>query len=246
MYTAPYTDGDRTPSVGRARSEQAYADLKTRLLRGEFLFGVRLAESRLAALLEVSRTPVREALSRLHAEGLVDRHPQGGYCPTAPDLPTVRELYEVRFALELEAIARPVRAGTPHDPEALAELRRDWEELDGPADGGGDDVDPDFVLLDEDFHVRLAAAAGNHELAELLARVNERIRLVRMQDFLSAGRVERTIEQHLAIVDALVGGDLDVARGRLVAHFDESFAVVEERAAAALARMLVAGRREVR
>ena len=243
MYTAPYTGGTR------ARSEQAYAALKTRLLRGEFLFGVRLAESRLAGLLEVSRTPVREALSRLHAEGLVDRHPQGGYCPTAPDLPTVRELYEVRFALELEAVSRPVRGGEPHDALALADLREDWSELDPPEvvlGEDGADVDPDFVLLDEDFHVRLADAAGNHALADLLGRVNERIRLVRMQDFLSAERVERTIEQHLGILDALEVGDLDLARARLVAHFDESVAVVEERAAAALARMLVAGRREVR
>ena len=241
MYTAPYTEGTRV------RSDQAYLALKARLLRGEFLFGVRLAESRLATLLEVSRTPVREALSRLHAEGLVDRHPQGGYCPAAPDLPTVRELYEVRFALEVEAIGRPVRSGTPHDPAALAELREDWEELDPPEVAEDDgEVDPDFVLLDEDFHVRLAAAAGNLALAELLARVNERIRLVRMQDFLSPSRVARTIEQHLGIVDALDDGQADLARARLVAHFDESFAVVEERAAAALARMLVAGRREVR
>lgn len=238
MYTAAY------PAGSRARSEQAYTGLKTRLLRGEFLFGVRLAEERLAALLDVSRTPVREALSRLHAEGLVERHPQGGYCPAAPDLETIQELYEVRFSLELTALARPARNGTEHDLEELAALREDWLALDEPDGDVG--VDPDFVLLDEDFHVRLAASAGNLALADLLGRVNERIRIVRMQDFLSAERMRRTIDQHVAVLDAIVEGDLETARGRLVAHFDESQAVVEERAAAALNRMLSARLREQR
>lgn len=239
MYTAAY------PAVPRARSEQAYTGLKTRLLRGEFLFGVRLAEERLAALLDVSRTPVREALSRLHAEGLVERHPQGGYCPAAPDLETIQELYEVRFSLELSALARPERTGGRHDLAELAALREDWLALDEPlGDADGDPgVDPDFVLLDEDFHVRLAAAAGNLALADLLGRVNERIRIVRMQDFLSPERMRRTIAQHVAVLDAVLAGDLLAARARLVAHFDESQAVVEERAAAALHRML-SSRRE--
>jgi DNA-binding GntR family transcriptional regulator len=94
------------------------------------------------------------------------------------------------------------------------------------------------VLLDEDFHERLAASAGNRELAEHLHKVNERIRIVRMQDFLTAERVGLTIRQHTAILDAVLDGDLATAEERLVGHFDESLAVVEERAALAIARML--------
>jgi len=238
VYTTPYTDGPR------ARSDQAYAELKSRLLRGDFLFGVRLAEERLAATLEVSRTPVRESLSRLHAEGLVTRHPQGGYCPTAPDLDTVRELYEVRYALEFDALDRPARLGRSHDVDELAALRDDWVALDRPGDA--DLVGPDFVLLDEDFHVRLAGSAGNLALTDLLARTNERIRTVRMRDFLTPERVRLTIEQHLSVIDALLDGDAVAARQRLGAHFAESYDVVEQRAATALARMLSAGQREQR
>lgn len=238
VYTTQYTDGPR------ARGDKAYAELKTRLLRGDFLFGVRLAEERLASSLDVSRTPVREALSRLHAEGLVTRHPQGGYCPTAPDLETVRELYEVRFALEFDALDRPLRNGRTHDLEELAALRDDWLALDQPTDG--EDVGPDFVLLDEDFHVRLAAASGNQALTDLLSRTNERIRTVRMRDFLSPERVRLTIEQHLAVIDALLASDPVEARTRLGDHFAESYDVVEERAASALARMLSAAQREQR
>ena len=233
MYTERCTDS--TP----VRGELAYTSLKGRLLRGDFLFGVRLAESRLATELDVSRTPVREALGRLHAEGLVDRHPQGGYCPSAPDLHEIRELYEVRAALELDAISRPLRTGVPHDRDALLGLAEDWAALDAD-----DRVEPspEVVLLDEDFHIGLAAASGNRSLADLLARVNERIRIVRMQDFLSPERVASTIAQHRSVLDALLADEPGVAKVRLVAHFEESLAVVEQRSAAALARMLVAGR----
>lgn len=228
MYTTPYTGSG-------SRTEHAYRVLKRRLLAGEMGLGLRLAEERLAADLEISRTPVREALSRLHAEGLVDRHPQGGFSPTAPDLHLARQLYEVRFALEIEALARATRPDGGHDLDEVRALRDEWATFDAPT--SNDDVNPDFALLDEEFHVRLAGSSGNRALAEMLGRVNERIRPVRMHDFVTAERIERTIEQHLGVLDAVVAGDVEDARQQLDRHFAESYEVVEERAAAALARM---------
>lgn len=221
------------------RRELAYQSLKHRLLGGEFAPGRRLGEERLAAELGVSRTPIREALSRLHSEGLVERLSDGGYGPSLVDLHLVRELYEIRFALERCAIRRPNDGGPTHDLEAIEALRSDWIELEVPASES--EVDTDFVLLDEDFHERVAGAAGNRVLVEQLHKVNERIRIVRMQDFLTLDRIAQTIEQHLAILDPLVDGDLAEAEVRLTGHFGESLAIVEERAALALARML--GRR---
>ena len=93
----------------------AYADLKNRLLLGEFPLNVRLGEERLAALVGVSRTPIREALSRLEVEGLVVRAPDGGFLPVVPDVTGMRQLYEVRVGLELQALRRPLRLGTTHD-----------------------------------------------------------------------------------------------------------------------------------
>src|SRR5215510_8206961 len=102
------------PTRGQA-GEHAYDELKRRLLLGEFPLRIRLGEERLAALLQVSRTPVRQALARLHAERLVERLADGGYAPAAPNLIEIRQLYEVRRALELSALTRPVEFGTRHD-----------------------------------------------------------------------------------------------------------------------------------
>lgn len=231
-FTCVYTASD----TGSSRREVAYQTLKHRLLVGDFAPGRRLGEERLAGELGVSRTPVREALSRLHSEGLVERLDDGGYGPVLIELHLIRELYEIRFALERCAIERPLQGGPPHDPDALLALRSDWADLEVPA--LDEHVDAAFVLLDEDFHERVAAAAGNLALVAQLRKVNERIRVVRMQDFLTATRVAQTIEQHLAVLDPLLAGDLPEAEARLVGHFEESLAVVEERAAFTIARML--------
>jgi DNA-binding GntR family transcriptional regulator len=220
VYTAGHTATDRR--------QLAYDALKARLVQGDFAAGERLREERLAGEHGVSRTPIREALARLVSDGLVARA-SDGYVPVVPDLPTIRELYDVRFALERWAIRRP-----GHDLDAVGELRDEWVELaaDEPT------ADAAFVLRDEDFHVRLASSAGNRTLADHLQAVNERIRVVRMHDFLTPERITRTIGQHVRVLDAVQMADLEAAEVRLVENFSESLAVVEERAALAIARMV--------
>lgn len=227
-----YTDSD----PGISRRDLAYHSLRQQLLNGDFAPGSRLGEERLAAEIGVSRTPIREALSRLHSEGLVERLPDGGFGPTLINLHLISELYEIRFALERFALRRTVGDEPAHDEDAVRTLHADWADMDTPT--SDDEVDGDFVLLDEDFHERLAAAAGNQSLVDQLHKVNERIRIVRMQDFLTAERVELTIGQHLAVLDALLADDVPLAEERLIGHFAESLSVVEERAALVIARML--------
>jgi DNA-binding GntR family transcriptional regulator len=216
-----------------SQRERVFAELKHRLLGGEFPLGARLVEERLGAILETSRTPVREALVRLHTEGLVVRHSDGGFVPMVPDVATMRTLYEVRVGLEMQALRRPASFGTTHDQEQLVALREEWEVIGAEVPVAA----PDFVLLDEAFHVGLAEAAGNGVLVEFLGAVNDRIRIVRMQDFLTADRVSETVEQHLAIVDAVLEGEIELAVALFDAHLTESLLVVEERTLRAIARM---------
>jgi DNA-binding GntR family transcriptional regulator len=231
VYTRSY------PEIG-LRADRAYTALKHRLLVGEFPLNTRLAEERLAAMLEVSRTPVREALHRLHSEGLVQRIPDGGYGPVAPDVSVMRDLYEVRRGLEVLALQRPARMGIRHDVVALEQLHGEWIAL---AEDTSIEAAPEFVLLDESFHVSLAAAAGNPPLVDVLRQVNDRIRLVRMQDFLTAERITETIDDHVAIVEAVLAGRLGDAEDRFSEHLEHSIAVVEERVSRAIARMISGG-----
>ncbi|CAJ65028.1 MULTISPECIES: GntR family transcriptional regulator [Frankia] len=224
----------RSTAAGNLR-DQAYVALRRRLMSGEFSFRDRLAEERLAALLGVSRTPIREALTRLAGDGLVEKRQDGGYYPAEPDLGALRDLYEIRVTLELRGLQRAVESGTAHDPAVLEPLRDTWRALrdDQPA------PDPAFVVLDEEFHITLSRASGNAELAHMLDAINARIRPVRMHDFVTADRVELTISQHLGIVERVLAGDLEGSVAALRQHVGESMDVVEKRAARAITQMVL-------
>lgn len=224
----------RSTTAGNLR-DHAYVALRQRLMSGEFSFRDRLAEERLAALLGVSRTPVREALTRLASDGLVEKRPDGGYYPAEPDLGGLRDLYEIRVTLELRGLQRAVESGTAHDPALLEPLRDSWRALLAAPPA----PDPDFVTLDEGFHLTLSQASGNLELANMLAAINARIRPVRMHDFVTADRVHLTITQHLGIVEKVLSGDLDASVLALRQHVGESMDVVEKRAARAITQMVL-------
>jgi DNA-binding GntR family transcriptional regulator len=222
-------------TVSLSSSDAAYREIKSWILAGAIALGTRLGEERIAERLSVSRTPVREALLRLFAERFLERHPEGGFRIKHPTARSTRELYGVRRALESYAIRDAIDNVQQHDErKRLEELRAEWNAIDAP------ETDPDFVLLDEDFHCRLAEAGGNTELVEALRRVGERIRPVRTHDFVMPGRIDATIAQHLRILDAVLAGD-DDAPERLERHILESQRIVEAAVGIALERMLAAG-----
>ena len=102
-------------------------------------------------------------------------------------------------------------------------------------------ADPNFVLLDESFHVALAAAAANDVAVDFLRQINERIRLVRMHDFLLRPRIEATIAEHLNLAELVLSGDIVAAEAAFSQHLGDSMAVVEERVRGAIVRMLTGG-----
>lgn len=210
--------------------DRVYLDLGKKLMVGEIDHRTRLVESQLCATLNVSRTPLREALVRLHADGMLERRADG-YYPVALDIPGVRDLYELRITIELRGITRILETEElRYDKDRLAALRAEWLGLKAsppPPDG-------DMVLRDESFHVELCAASGNKAMVATLDNINRRIRLIRMYDFVTEERVIATIDEHLQIVDLLLDDQLDAGRTALHEHVGASFEVVELRALRAL------------
>lgn len=221
----------------RQRSNTVYAELRRALMLGEYPLIERLGEVKLAEQFRASRTPVREALMRLESEGLVHRRPEGGFYPSSPNLADIRDLYELRRIIELGSLGRTAELGVRPDGAALSALRDEWTAMLTTAP----EPEPDFVLLDEDFHIGLAAASGNDAVARHLQLVNERIRVVRMQDFLDVERIASTINQHLAILDALLADDSQLAVQVLASHLDEARQQATIRATAAVERMMTVG-----
>lgn len=225
----------RTGANGMSQAERVYASLRERLLRGDLPLGRRLVEQQLAAEFNTSRTPVREALRRLEGDGHIARDPGGGMLPSAPSVKSMRELYEVRVAIE-ELVAR--RAATAGDRGRIEAIEQDWRALDAAWHGTRSvPRGPDFVHADERFHRALASASGNDVAESMLADLNDRIRILRVHDFTTDDRIGATITEHLEILGCVLSRDADAAAAFMRAHVQRSALVVRERVGSALARM---------
>lgn len=225
MDTTLHASPDPAPS--RSRAEAVYLALRNELLLGK-LGHSRLVEETLAERYSTSRTPVREALRRLEGDGHVERHPSMGLIPSLPRVDEMRELYDVRIALE-ELVARRLTTSPPE--EALGVLLARWQEMSVPQDL------PSFVHTDESFHVGLAEASRHTVATDLLRDINDRIRVLRIHDFTAIERIKTTIHEHVQILSALLEGDPAKAVPLLRGNIEHSAAVVEQRVGEALARM---------
>ncbi|NEW27701.1 GntR family transcriptional regulator [Nocardia cyriacigeorgica] len=213
-----------------------YETLRAELMNGDIKFGERLTEPKVSARFGISRTPVREALTVLCSDGLLQRE-EYGFSPVRPSIPLVRDLYELRITLELGGLQRAMQnPDVTHDKALLTAERKAWLDLqtDPP------EQEPGFVVRDEEFHVTLLTASGNTEMVRALRSVNSRIRHVRMYDFMVNNRIETTISEHLAILDAVLADDLSLAYRLLHTHIGESLDVVLDRVTRAIAAMSLA------
>lgn len=227
------TGGDEPPAGGRVPlAERVYVALRDDLAVGSISPAERLRAERLARRYGVSRTPVREALARLQADGLVQRHPDGIYL-YRPSPAELDELYELRIVLEARGFQRieatdsvhPHRQAGHDFPVVRAELER-WRAFrDTPPDPG-----PDLVAADERFHTELLRAAGNLALADALTAVYLRVRPVRTMDAPTPARVAAMTADHITIAEHLLAGEPEPARRALVAHIAASRAHLRARA----------------
>jgi DNA-binding GntR family transcriptional regulator len=222
--------------MNQSHADRVYLELRAKLLRGDLPAGQRLVEQQLAAEFETSRTPVREALRRLEGDGHLVRDPGGGIRPSAPNVRSMRELYDVRIAIEELTVRRATTAG---DRGLLDSLQLEWRALDAERRSQRRPLPSpeEFVHSDEAFHMRLADASGNSVAVRMLSDLNDRIRILRIHDFTDDARVGSTIAEHLEIVDCVLSGDADAAASFMRAHVQRSALVVREKVGLALAKM---------
>lgn len=172
--------------------------------------GARVNEVELARKLGVSRTPLREALSRLAAEGFFSATMNKGYSVRALDAAQVLSLYEFRASIEAASLQLACERAADEAIEALqAFALRSRDEPDEDAQALR------LLSLDEEFHERLAALSGNAEFLRAIRATNERIRFVRWIDM--QNRRAGTQDEHLAILGHLRARDA-AAAGALMRH----------------------------
>lgn len=187
--------------------------IRNAIVTGELPGGTALRDRQLAEELGVSRTPVREALHRLEAAGLVEPRGRAGWAVSPFTEQDVREIFQLRRLLE------PVGLETlEHEPDEtrLATLTEYFSGYEHPIET---DRYTDYFRHDDDFHRAIVACSDNRRISTFYDVMNAHIN--RGRHFLygaTAGRVEETLDEHREIVQALVERDFARAREALLSH----------------------------
>jgi DNA-binding GntR family transcriptional regulator len=197
------------------------ASIGTSLKQGNIPAGTRLIEAEIADALRVSRTPVREALRRLEAEGLVQLLPNRGFI-AADLLADVDHVFLIRERLEGLAASLAAREITVDELEKLTALQTEMETVMAePAP----DVDR-LVELNHAFHTSIGTASRSPRLMSLIARLHpEYVSYQVVRSYDKAGRV-RSIDEHRAILDALWRRDAVAVDDLVQGHFERGRAIV--------------------
>ena len=203
----------------RGFADGAYEALKALIFDQEIAPAARMNIDLLAIELGVSHTPIREALARLEADGLVVKRPQGGYF-AAPlvDESTFEQLYEVRLMLEPEAAARAARH---YEARHMRELNQALAEMSHAGTGHHYREYKDFARQDSLFHTTIAVASGNLVLSDAVVRLRFHHQISRLYTRMGVDE-SAAIREHQGILDAMERRDQVASSEAMRRHIESS------------------------
>jgi DNA-binding GntR family transcriptional regulator len=213
-------------------AERAYRTLRSQAIQFDLKPGERLLEVDLARRMRMSRAPVREAMNRLVAEGLLDFVPNHGFSCRKLSATEITQLYQVRADLEAGGIVELMGRANRAALEVLAHSCKDaiarFETLSVE----------EFVAHDEDFHLQLAAMGGNKERVRMLEHINARIQFVRRINW-EGNRRQTSLGEHGEIMNHLLAGNVERVVTTLRRHLTLTVDEVKNTIREELTRMYV-------
>lgn len=215
-------------SLEVTKADELAQAIEQKIVTGEIAPGTVLRQETLSEQYAVSRTPVREALRKLQAAGIVQLEPRRGARVRGPSAREVREAYEVRA--ELEGLAAALAAARIRDDElrrlreAQAMFEGSWKRLRAWKDDGRGTPPPlahaEWIRGNDLFHLVILEAAGNQRLASTLADLHQSF--PRDLTWIVLGEsshlLEENVAQHAGVLEAIEARDADAARRRMVDH----------------------------
>lgn len=195
-------------------------DLLTRIVGGHLQPGERINEPDVARRLEVSRVPVREALRELESSGLVVSRKHAGVFVRALEAAEVRNLYEVRGALD--GLAGQRAAGLPIDQRHALRDRLEHA-IDQMGAAAREGALQRYYRENLQFHWDIVLAAGNAELESSYRALIHKLHLSRLRNLAQADSMRHSIAEHQAIAHALGEGDPVVARQLIESHVNDAW-----------------------
>ncbi|MGH2548110.1 MAG: GntR family transcriptional regulator [Thermomicrobiales bacterium] len=189
----------------------AYYTIREAMRDGVLAPGEALTEVELAKLLDMSRTPVREALRRLETERLVENAPRRGLIVPTMTLDHLIEVFEIRSVLEGLAARRCAQRKGPNELAALAACIDQMERALA-------DTDDDLLnQASSNFHRLLRSGSGMTRLRDMVVLMMDSSRSIGLHEF-AQGRAAQAVAEHKAIFDAIAAGDPEAAEAAARSH----------------------------
>ena len=206
------------PIEQRALGEHVYRSLREQIISGRLRPGEKLSDLRLSAELQVSRTPVREALYRLAQDGIVQVLRRRGFAVARITPRDVRELYEIRLGLEILA----VRLGGPQlSPAALATAQQAHDTMAELLLAGAEGGIASFHRADWELHHALFVAAQNRRLLAMREGLQAQLDVLQVYGLRLEPLFILSIEHHAAVLEALTARDWRAAEEAMSRHIVE-------------------------
>lgn len=191
----------------------AYGTIKQKILNNELLPGEYLEEKKLCEMLNVSRTPIREAISRLEQEDLVQVIPSKGIFVTTVSVQAIKELFQARHYLEPMLL----RLSFPNlNIDTLLEYKQNFASALEASDY------PKLHQLDYDFHNYINSQCNNGYLIKMMNILSDNFQRVRTQEFYAKERTETGAREHLILINLLIDGDMEGATEYLGKHISST------------------------
>jgi DNA-binding GntR family transcriptional regulator len=191
---------------------QIYVTLRDAIVRGQLEPGQRLSENTLAGELGVSRTPIREGLSLLREDRLVETVPQLGSFVARVDPAAIADAQFIRESLECAAIRLSAQVAGEAD---IAELEANLNGQDRACEAGDADA---FYALDDSFHHALCDLSGHRSVWTVSERAKAHLNRIRRLSLGMPNYLEEMIAEHRLVIDAVAAHDPDLAESHLRAH----------------------------
>ena len=213
-------------AIQRSKSlrEQVYQALRQIILRGDLASGERIVETKLAKKLNVSRTPIREAIGQLQREKLIVSNPNGGFRVATMSIKDAIQLYDCRIALEQVSVAGACKLVNSQHLEQLEQYIIAAEKLAESNTGKANSFE--LLELDYQFHHLIAEIADNKWLLALLEQVFDKMALLRVQTTQHNPQVWEIRLEHRQIFEAIANKNADLARQSIEQHLTASKARV--------------------
>jgi DNA-binding GntR family transcriptional regulator len=215
----PLSRDERATVPSTNLASEVYEELRKSIVEGSIRPNERLIEADLAAMLQVSRTPIRESMLRLAGDGLIVPHKRG-WIVREHSQQEIREVYEIRAALEGFAAGLAAQRATDEELAGIKAIHQAY------IDTVSDESRGQLVEHNDAFHNAVIAAAKNNLLAEQIHRNSQYYFIHRISGFLTDEEVRGSIAGHESVVQALVARDADLAESTARALVLEGLAKV--------------------